>query len=124
MQNWSEEAFLIKKVKNTIPWIYVISNLNGEKIAGLSYEKELQKSNQKKFRVEKVIKTKGDKIYFKWKGWDSFFKSWTDKEWGKAKLELDLSNYAIKSWFKKSNRYWYIKICLKGWFSKLKIWSW
>ena len=35
-------------VKDTVPWTYVISDLNGEKIAGSFYEKELQKSKSKK----------------------------------------------------------------------------
>ena len=30
--NWSEEIFVIKKVKNTVPWTYVINDLNGEEI--------------------------------------------------------------------------------------------
>ena len=59
--NWSEEVFGIKKVKNTVPWIYVINDLNGKEIVGTFYEKEFQKTNQKEFRVEKVIKKKGDK---------------------------------------------------------------
>ena len=45
--NWSEEVFVIKKVKNTVPWTYVISDLKGEEIVGRFYEKELQKENQK-----------------------------------------------------------------------------
>ena len=53
--NWSEEVFVIKKVKNTVPWTYVINDLNGEEIIGTFYEKELQKTNQKEFRIEKVI---------------------------------------------------------------------
>ena len=64
--NCFEEAFLIKKVKNTVPWIYVISDLKGGKIVGTFYEKELQKANQKKFSFEKVIKRKGDKLYVTW----------------------------------------------------------
>ena len=51
--NWSEEVFLIKKVKNTVPWTYVINDVNGEEIAGTFYEKELQKTNQKEFRIRK-----------------------------------------------------------------------
>ena len=56
--NWSEEVFVIKKVKNTVPWTYVINDLNGEEIIGTFYEKELQKTNQEEFRIEKekVIK--------------------------------------------------------------------
>ena len=63
--NWSEEVFVIKKVKNTVPWTYIINDLNGEEIIGTSYEKELQKTNQKEFRIEKVIKRKGDELYIK-----------------------------------------------------------
>ena len=51
--NWSEEVFVIKKVKNTVPWTYVINDLNGEEIIGTFYEKELQKTNQQEFRFEK-----------------------------------------------------------------------
>ena len=43
--NWSEEVFVIKKVKNTVPWTYVINDLNGEAIIGTFYEKELHKTN-------------------------------------------------------------------------------
>ena len=78
--NWSEEVFIISKIKNTVPWTYVINDLNGEKIIGTFYEKELQKTNQKEFRIEKVIKRKGDKLYVKWKGYDSSFNSWIDKK--------------------------------------------
>ena len=49
MPNWSEEVFVIKKVKNTAPWTYVINDLNGEEITGTFYENELQKTNQEEF---------------------------------------------------------------------------
>ena len=73
--NCSEDVFVIKKVKNTVPGTYVISDLKSEETVGTFYEKELQKTNQKEFRVEKVIKRKGDKLYVKWKGYDSSFNS-------------------------------------------------
>ena len=57
--------FVIKNVKNTVPWTYVISDLKGEEIIRTFYEKELQKTNQKEFRVENVKKRKGDKLYAK-----------------------------------------------------------
>ena len=44
------------------------------------YEKELQKTNQKEFRIEKIIKRKGSKPYVKWKGHDNSFHTWTDKK--------------------------------------------
>ena len=78
--NWSEETFVIKKVKNTVPWTYVINDLNGEEITGTCYEKESQKANQEEFRIEKVIKRKGSKIYVKWKRYDNSFNSWIDKK--------------------------------------------
>ena len=78
--NWSEEVFVISKIKNTVPWTYVINDLNGEEIIGTFYEKELQKTNQKEFRIEKVIKSKVDKLYVKQKGYDSSFNSWIDKK--------------------------------------------
>ena len=77
--NWSEEVFVIEKVKNTVPWTYVINDLNGE-IIETFYEKELQKANQEEFRIEKAIKRKGNKIYVKWKGYDNSFNSWIDKK--------------------------------------------
>ena len=73
--NWSEEVFVIEKVKNTVPWTYVINDLNGEEIIGTFYEKELQKTNQEELRIEKVIRGKGDKLYVKWKGYDNSFNS-------------------------------------------------
>ena len=78
--NWSEEVFVIKKVKNTVPWTYVISDLNGEEIIGTFYEKELQKTNQQTFRIEKVIKRKGNKLYIKWKRYDNSFNSWINQK--------------------------------------------
>ena len=77
MPNWSEEVFV---VRNTVPQTHVINDLNGEEIIGKFYEKELQKTNQEEFRIEKVIKRKGDKLYVKWKGYDNSFNRWIDKK--------------------------------------------
>ena len=109
--NCSEEVFVIKKLKNTVLWTYVIRDRNGEEIVGTFYEKELQKTNQKEFRVEKVIKRRGDKLYVKRKGYDNSYNNWIDKKYivqmsryfpkmkplGNVKVELDLSNYATKA---------------------------
>ena len=78
--DWSEEIFVVKKIKNTVPWTYEINDLNGEKIVGSFYEKELQKTNQKEFRTRKVIKRKGNKLYVKWKGYDNSFNSWINEK--------------------------------------------
>ena len=58
----------------------MISDLNGEPITGNLYEKELQKTSQEKFRIEKVIKRKGDKLYVKWKRYNNSFNSWINKK--------------------------------------------
>ena len=71
---------MLVKLKIRFPWTYGIDDLNGEPIAGSFYEKELQKTSQEKFRIEKVIKRKGDKLYVKWKGYDNLFNSWIDKK--------------------------------------------
>ena len=65
-QNWSE-VFLVSKIKDIVSWTYAISDLNGEPITGSFYEKELQKTNKKEFRIEKVLKGKGNQLYVKWK---------------------------------------------------------
>ena len=71
---------VISKIKNTVPWTYIINDLNGEEIIESFYEKELQKTNQKEFRIKKVLKRKGDKLYVKWKGYNNSFNSWIDKK--------------------------------------------
>ena len=80
MPNWSEEIFIIKKIKNTVPWTYAINDLNGEEIISTFFENELQKTDQKEFRIEKVLKKKGHKLYVKWKGYDNSFNSRIDKK--------------------------------------------
>ena len=88
--------------------------MNGKEINGVFYEKELQKTNQKEFRIEKVLKGKVDKLYAKWKGYDNSFNSWIDKKdlkkmsqyfpklfnshFGDSiKFKIDSSNYATKT---------------------------
>ena len=58
----------------------MISDLNGVKIAGSFYEKELKKTSQEKFRTEKVLKRTGDELYVKWKGHNNSFNSWINKK--------------------------------------------
>ena len=71
---------MISKIKNKVPWTSVINDPNGEEIIGKIYKKELQKSNQQGFRIENVIKRKGDKLYVKWKGYNNSFNSWINKK--------------------------------------------
>ena len=77
--NWSDEVFVVNKIKNTMLWKYEINDLNGEKNLGSFYEKELQKTDQKELRIKKVIRRKGDKLRVKWKGYNNYFNSWIDK---------------------------------------------
>ena len=74
--NWSEQVFVIENFNNAASWTYTINDLNGEEIIVTFYEKELKKQIKKK----KVIKTKGDKLHVKWKGYDNSPNSWVDKK--------------------------------------------
>ena len=58
LPNWSEEVFIVNEIKNIVPWAYTINYLNGEKVIVTFYEKELQKTNQKEFRIEKYLREK------------------------------------------------------------------
>ena len=77
--DWSK-VFMIKGVRNRVSWTCVISDLSGEENIGTFYEKELQKTNQQTFRIEKGVKRKGNKLYVNWKGYDNSFNSWIDKK--------------------------------------------
>ena len=65
-----------------MPWNYFINDLNGEEIVETFYEKNKNKNktNQKEFRNEKVIKRKDDKLYVKWKGYSNSFNSCIDRK--------------------------------------------
>ena len=58
----------------------IVSDVNAEETVVMFYEKVLQKTNQKEFRTEKVIKREGGELYVKWKGYDNSFNSWIDKK--------------------------------------------
>lgn len=70
---------MIKKVKNTASWTYIINYLNGKEI-GMFLEKELRKTNQKELRIEKICKRKGNELYVKWEGYNNSLNSWINKE--------------------------------------------
>ena len=76
-----QRIFQKKIFKNTLPWTGVISDLKGEEIFRRFYQIELQKTNEKMFRVEKVIKRKNVKLYFKWKDYNNSFSSSIDKKY-------------------------------------------
>ena len=80
---WVEKGFrntkilLLKDTHQT--GLNVINGLKGEDVIVTLYEKELEKTNQQEFRIEKLTKRKGDKLYVKWKGYGNSFNSWIDK---------------------------------------------
>ena len=78
--NWTEEIFEIYDIKySNVPYYY-LKDLNNEKLQGTFYEQELQKTKQDdSYTIEKILKTNKDKIYVKWRGYDSSFNSWIDK---------------------------------------------
>ena len=70
-QYWSYKNFVVGKVKNTVPWAYVINGLNDEQITGTFYKKEMLETNQNEITIENIAKRKGDKLCIKWKGYDN-----------------------------------------------------
>ena len=111
--NLSDKVFVLKKVKSTVPWTYVISDLNGEEIVETFCEKELRKTNQEEFRIEKIIKeieigymSNGKaKIILLIAGFikktlrkiGQYFPKPYNCFGENVKVELDLSNYATKA---------------------------
>ena len=96
----------------------------------------MQRTNQQEFRIEKVIKKKGDKSYVKWKGYDYSFNSWIDKKdlvemsqyfskpyetfGGDINVKVDLSNYATKTDLKNVSHVDVSSFALKSNLSSLK----
>ena len=78
--NWTEEIFVIYDIKySNVPYYY-LKDLNDEKLDGTFYEQELQKTNLTLYVIEKIIKTKNDKLFVKWRGYKNSFNSWIDKK--------------------------------------------
>ena len=74
--NWTEEVFTIDKIQMTNPITYKIRDGNGEEIQGTFYGEELQKTEQNIYRIEKIIRKRGNKAFVKWKGYPEEFNSW------------------------------------------------
>jgi hypothetical protein len=79
LPRWSEELFTVSAIQYTDLITYKIKDLNGEEINGTFFEQEMQKSTQDTFRIEKVLKTKGNKLLMKWMGYSDDFNSWITK---------------------------------------------
>ena len=78
--NWKEEIFVIDGILPSYPITYKIKDLEGEEIKGSFYTEELQKTDQTVFRIEKVIRKKGNKALVKWKGYPEKFNSWVSQK--------------------------------------------
>lgn len=75
--NWTHELFKVKKVKNTVPKVYILEDLMGEEVTGTFYAKELQKTKVPEYaRIEKRLAKKGSNIKVKWLGYPNKFNSW------------------------------------------------
>ena len=117
---------MIKEVKNTVPYTYIINYLTRKEIIGTFYEKKLQKTNQQEFRIEKVINRSGDKLYVEWKGYDNSFKmsQYFPKPYepfGRdINVKVDLSNYATKTDLKNVSHVDVSSFALKINFASLK----
>ena len=72
--------FTVSEVHYTDPITYKLKDLNGEEIKGSFYEQKLQKTTQEMFRIENVIRRKGDKSLVKWVGSPVEFNSWIDNK--------------------------------------------
>ena len=78
---WSEELFKIYKVSKSNVITYQLKDMNNEIIKGLFYEKELQltKNTTREYIIKKILRTKENQIYVKWRGYSNNFNSWIDK---------------------------------------------
>ena len=78
---WSEELFKIYKINKTNVITYQLKDMNDEIIKGIFYEKELQltKNTTGEYIIEKILKTKGENVFIKWRNYDSSFNSWVKK---------------------------------------------
>ena len=78
---WPEELFKIYKINKSNVITYQLKDINDEIVKGQFYEKELQltKNAIEEYVIEKILKTKGNKIFVKWRNYDSSFNSWVNK---------------------------------------------
>ena len=93
-QRWTKEVFRILKIQLTIPVTYKITDYNGEEIQGSFYEQELQKTSQKTFRIENVLKRQGDKSLVIWMG---YLKSFNGDEIQGSFYEQELQKTSQKN---------------------------
>ena len=75
--NWSEEIFKVKKLRlDTNPIVYQLEDLAGEDVVGNFYKEQLQITNQEIYRVDRVLRKRGNEVLVKWSGYPDKFNSW------------------------------------------------
>ena len=75
--NWSEEIFKVKKLRlDTDPIVYQLEDLAGEDVQGNFYKEQLQKTRQEIYRVDRVLRKRGNEVLVKWSGYPDKFNSW------------------------------------------------
>jgi len=77
---WIEEVFTVSKIQYADPPTYKIKDYNNDENQGTFYEQELQKTNQEVYRIEKIIRKRGDKSLVKWFGYPKLFNSWVENK--------------------------------------------
>lgn len=83
LPGWTEEVFIVGRVKPGPVPTFRITEWDGTPIEGTFYTQDLQKvqvSDNDLFRVEKVIRRKGTKLFVRWKGWPVKYDSWINKK--------------------------------------------
>ena len=75
--NWSEEIFQVRNVRmDTDPIVYELEDLTGEDVEGTFYKEQLQKTQQEIYRVDRVLRKRGNEVLVKWSGYSDKFNSW------------------------------------------------
>ena len=82
LPGWTEEVFVVARVMSGVVPTYKINEWDGTPVEGTFYAEDVQKVNVKDddlFRIEKIVKRKGDKVLVRWKGWPDKYDSWIKK---------------------------------------------
>ena len=82
LPGWTKEVFLVVRVTPGVVPTYKIKEWDGTPLTGTFYGEDLQKVTVRDdglFRVEKIVKRKGDKVLVRWKGWPDKYDSWIEK---------------------------------------------
>ena len=82
LPGWTEEVFVVGRTMPGVVPTYKVNEWDGTPVKGTFYAEDLQKVTVKDddlFRVEKIVKRKGNKVLVRWKGWPNKYDSWIEK---------------------------------------------